>query len=225
MGTVAPGMSRPLKIDVWSDLACPWCFLGKRRLEEGVKQYRAEGGDREVTLEFHSYELSPDTPVDFAGSTVDFLVQHKGMGEAQVRQMVGRITDLGTQEGLAYDFDAIQQTRTLKPHQVLHLAKAEDLQMALVERLFTAYFEEGAHLGHDDVLADLAAEVGLDRDGVLRALDEGTYAAAVDADLAQARAYGISSVPFFVIEGRYGVSGAQEPATFAQVLAKVSAEV
>ncbi len=221
---VVRGMTEPLKIDVWSDIACPWCYLGTRRLQAGVREYRAAGGDRDVVVEYHSYELAPDTPVDFTGSEVDFLARHKGMDEGQVREMLGRMTELGAQEGLAYDFDALQHTRTLKAHQVLHLAKTHGAQLALVERLFAAYFEEGRHVGRDEALADLAAEVGLDRDEVLRALADETYADAVDADLAQARAYGISGVPFFVVEERYGISGAQEPAVFARVLATVTDE-
>ncbi|WP_262852809.1 DsbA family oxidoreductase [Mumia quercus] len=217
-------MSRPLKIDVWSDIACPWCYLGKRRWEAGLAQYRAAGGDREVEVEFHSFELSPDTPADFEGSEVDFLAKHKGMDEVQVRRMLEQMTQLGAEEGLAYDFDALRHAATRKAHEVLHLAKARGLQHELVERLFAAYFVEGAHLGKDETLADLAAEVGLDREEVLAALDAGTYSSDVDADLAQADAYGISGVPFFVVEGRYGISGAQAASTFAQVLTKVAAE-
>lgn len=217
-------MSRPLKIDVWSDIACPWCYLGKRRWEAGLAQYRSAGGDREVEVEFHSFELSPDTPVDFDGSEVDFLAKHKGMDEVQVRRMLEQMTQLGAEEGLAYDFEALRHAATRKAHEVLHLAKARGLQHELVERMFAAYFVEGMHLGKDETLAHLAAEVGLDRDEVLAALDAGTYGPDVDADLAQADAYGISGVPFFVVEGRYGISGAQAPSTFAQVLAKVAAE-
>jgi predicted DsbA family dithiol-disulfide isomerase len=118
----------------------------------------------------------------------------------------------------------VLQTKTLRAHQVLHYAKSQGLQLEYVERLFKAYFEQGKHVGRDDELADLAAEVGLDREAVLAALASGEFADAVDADIDQARAYGISGVPFFVINGKYGVSGAQAPEAFTGVLEKVRAE-
>ncbi|WP_370614265.1 DsbA family oxidoreductase [Mumia qirimensis] len=217
-------MTDPLKVDVWSDIACPWCFIGKRRFEAGVDEYRAAGGDREIEVEYHSFELAPDTPVDFEGSEVEFLAGHKGLDEARVHQMLTQVTDIAASVGLAYDFEALKHTKTLKAHQVLHLAKARGIQLDVVERLFTAYFEEGRHVGHDDELADLAAEAGLDRDEVLQVLADESYADDVRADIAQAQAYGINGVPFFVVEGRYGVSGAQEPQAFAQVLSTVAAE-
>lgn len=207
-----------LKVDVWSDIACPWCYVGKRRFEEGVRRYAEAGGDRRVELEYHSFELAPDTPVDFDGTEVDFLAGHKGMPVAQVEQMLTQMTEVAKSEGLDFDYDRVQHTNTRRAHEVLHLAKAHGLQGELKERLLRAYFTEGRHVGHDDDLAELAAEVGLDRDATLQALRDGTHRADVDADIAQARAYGINGVPFFVIDGRYGVSGAQEPALFADAL-------
>lgn len=215
-------MSDALKIDVWSDIACPWCYVGKRRFAEGVRRYHEQGGTREVEIEYHSFELSPDTPVDFDGTEVDFLVGHKQMLAAQVRQMLAQMTDLAAAEGLDYDFDALQHTNTLRAHELLHLAKAHGMQEAMKERLLSAYFTEGKHVGHVESLADLAAEVGLDRDTVVAELTAGTYRDAVAADIAQARELGIRGVPFFVIDGRYGVSGAQSPDLFAEALAEAS---
>ena len=212
-------MSEPISVHVWSDIACPWCFIGKRRFEKGAAQF---GGD--VTVEYHSFELAPDTPVDFEGSEVDFLAGHKGMPKEQVAQMLDQVTGLAAAEGLDYDFDAVRHTKTLKAHEVLHLAKARGLQLDVVEKLFSAYFEQGRHVGHDEDLVALAAEAGLDPEEVRTALAEGTYRADVEQDIAQARAYGINGVPFYVIDNRYGVSGAQAPETFAQVLQKVAEE-
>lgn len=169
-----------------------------------------------VTL--HSFELSPDTPVDFEGSEVDFLAGHKGLPPERVEAMLAQVTGIAAAVGLAYDFDALRHTNTQKAHQVLHLALARGRQAEVAERLFRAYFEEGRHLGHDDELAALAADAGLDAREVRDALASGTYATAVAADLAQARAYGISAVPFFVLDGRYGVAGAQEAEAFAAAL-------
>jgi predicted DsbA family dithiol-disulfide isomerase len=210
-----------IKVDIWSDIACPWCYIGKRRFEEGARRYATTVDARPIEVEYHSFELAPDTPVDFAGTEVDFLVEFKRMPQEQVHRMLEQITTLAAAEGLDYDMAALQHTRTIKAHQLLHLAKANGLQVQMKERLLSAYFTEGRHVGHDDELADLAVEVGLDRQRVLDALDEGTYLPDVEADIEQAAAYGISGVPYYVIDGRYGVSGAQAPDTFAQALGRV----
>jgi predicted DsbA family dithiol-disulfide isomerase len=136
--------------------------------------------------------------------------------------MLTQMTQLAAAEGLTYDYDALQHTNTRLAHQALHLAKAHGKQVELKERLLKAYFEEGRHVGRVEDLADLAAEVGLDRDLVADALTAGTYAAAVDADITQAWEYGIGGVPFFVLDGRYGVSGAQDPEVFLRALQKAA---
>lgn len=218
-------MGDVVKVDVWSDIACPWCYIGKRRFEEGVRRYVAAGGQTPVVVEYHSFELSPDTPVDFTGGEIDFLVGFKGLSVPQVEGMLAQVTSLAAQEGLDYDFSSLQHTKTLKAHEVLHLAKAKGLQEDVVERLLRAYFVEGRHVGHDNDLADLAAEAGLDRQLVLDALADGRYQQDVEADIQQAMAYGISGVPFYVIDRQYGVSGAQDPAVFAKVLAQAAGMV
>lgn len=215
-------MSTSIKVDIWSDIACPWCFLGKRRFETAAAEFAASGG--EVEIEFHSFELSPDTPADFEGDSVDFLVTRKGMAREQVEQMQAQMTELGTGEGLAYDFEALRQSNTGKAHELLHFAKGKGRQLDMTERLFQAHFEQGRHVGRIDVLADLAAEIGLDRDEALAALTSGVHLPEVAADKAQAAAYGINGVPFFVIDGRFGVSGAQTPAALLEVLQKAAAE-
>jgi predicted DsbA family dithiol-disulfide isomerase len=199
----------PLKVDVWSDIACPWCFIGKRKFELGA----AEAGIP-VEVEYHSFELAPDTPVDFDGSELEYLTS-RGYPAEQVPQMLSRVTGVAETVGLHYDYDKLQHTNTVKAHQLLHWAKAQGRQLELKERLLAAYFEEGRHVGRDEDLADLAAEIGLDR-------DEDRYLADVRADQALAQQLGIQGVPFFVFEGQYGVSGAQDPATFADVLRQVA---
>lgn len=211
-----------MRIDVWSDIACPWCYIGKRRFAEGARRYTAEGGDRVIEVEYHAFELAPDTPVDFEGDEVDFLVHHKGMSEAKVRRLLEQMTATAAEEGLAYDFGALKHTKTLRAHELLHLAKEHGRQEQMKERLLRAYFTEGRHIGRIESLADLAAEVGLDRDEVVAALEDERYRAAVIADFDLAGAYGIQGVPFYVIDGRYGVSGAQPPEVFAEVLRKAA---
>ncbi len=213
-------MSEPISVHVWSDVACPWCFIGKRRFEKAV-----EGYDGEVDVQYHSFELSPDTPVDFEGTAVDFLAGHKGMPKERVAEMLGQVTALAAAEGLAYDYDNVKHTKTLKAHEVLHLAKAKGLQNDMVERLFSAYFEQGEHVGHEEDLVAMAVEVGLDEAEVRTALAEGTYRSAVQADIDAAVQIGIRGVPFYIIGEKYGVSGAQSPEVFAEALNRAASDV
>ncbi len=221
---VAAGVTEPIKIDVWSDIACPWCYIGKRNLETGLAETAADADAPRVEVTFHSYELSPDTPVDFDGTEIDFLSEYKGMPADQVQQMLDRVTGVAADAGLGYRFDILKHTNTVKAHELLHFAKEQGLQKEMTERLMSAYFIEGRHVGKIDDLVALAAEAGLDPEQTRDALDSGRYLEAVRADQAQAQAYGIQGVPFFVIDGKYGVSGAQPPAAFAQIARQVWAE-
>jgi len=222
--TVAASVSESIKIDVWSDIACPWCYIGKRNLEKGLAETSADDDAPVVEVTFHSFELSPDTPVEFEGDELDFLAGHKGIPREQVRQMLDSVTAVAKAAGLEYRFDLLNHTNTVKAHELLHFAKANGLQYELQERLMSAYFTEGRHLGRIDDLVALATDVGLYADAARQALEGSQYVDAVRADQAQAAAYGINGVPFFVIDGKYGVSGAQPPEAFAQVARQVWAE-
>ena len=212
-------MSETIKVDIWSDVQCPWCYIGKRKFEAGAALF-----DGNVEVEYHSFELAPDTPVDFDGSPVDYLSQRKGLPVAEVEQMLERVTGIAESVGLHYDYDSVHQTNTVISHELLHYAKAHGRQLDMKERLLKAYFVDGRHVGRIDDLADLAAEIGLDRADVIRALTAHDFLPDVKADVAQAAAYGIQGVPFFVIDGRYGISGAQDPDTFAQALRQAQTE-
>jgi predicted DsbA family dithiol-disulfide isomerase len=209
----------PIKVDIWSDVQCPWCYIGKRKFEAGAEAF---GGDVEV--EYHSFELAPDTPVDFDGTPVDYLSQRKGMPVEQVTEMLARVTGIAATVGLDYDYDHVHQTNTVKAHELIHYAKSKGRQLDMKERLLKAYFVDGRHVGRIEDLADLAAEIGFDREDVVRALESNEFLAAVKDDVALANEYGIQGVPFFVIDGKYGVSGAQDAQTFANVLTQVRDE-
>ena len=212
-------MSETIKVDIWSDVQCPWCYIGKRKFEAGAALF-----DGSVEVEYHSFELAPDTPVDFAGSPVDYLSERKGIPVVQVTEMLARVTDIAESVGLHYDYDSVHQTNTVISHELLHYAKAHGRQLDMKERLLKAYFVDGRHVGRIEDLADLAAEIGLDRDDVVRALTAHDHLADVKADVDQANAYGIQGVPFFVIDGKYGISGAQEPEAFAGALRQARAD-
>ena len=212
-------MSNPIKVDIWSDVQCPWCYIGKRKFEAGAKEF---GGDVEV--EYHSFELSPDTPVDFDGTPIDYLSQRKGLPVDQVEQMLARVTGIAKDVGLDYDYDHVHQTNTVISHELIHFAKSKGRQLEMKERLLRAYFVNGEHVGRIPDLVAIAVELGYDEAEVTEALESHRFLADVKADVALAQEYGIQGVPFFVIDGKYGVSGAQEAATFANVLAQVASE-
>jgi predicted DsbA family dithiol-disulfide isomerase len=217
-------VSEPIKIDVWSDIACPWCYIGKRNLEKGLAALSVDADAPQVEVTFHSFELSPDTPIDFEGGEADYLATHKGIDAGQAQQMLERVTGIARDAGLEYRFDLLKHTNTVKAHELLHFAKEQGRQHELAERLMAAYFVEGRHLGREDELVALAEDVGLDGSAARDALTSARYLAAVRADQAQAGAYGINGVPFFVIDGRYGVSGAQPAEAFTQIVRQVWAE-
>ncbi|MEW1707951.1 DsbA family oxidoreductase [Microbacterium sp. NPDC089190] len=217
-------MTDAIKIDVWSDIACPWCYIGKRNLENGLAATAGDDDAPVVEIEYHSFELSPDTPEDFHGGEIDYLSQHKGISAEQAREMLDRVTGVAADAGLAYRFDILQHTNTVKAHELLHFAKENGKQLELAELLMSAYFLEGKHVGRDDDLVALAVEVDLDEAEAREALSSQRYRAAVRADQEQARQFGITGVPFFVIDGKYGVSGAQPVEAFSQIARQVWGE-
>jgi len=210
-------VTTPIKVDIWSDVQCPWCFIGKRKFESGVQLF-----GQPVEIEYHSFELAPDTPVDYEGTTLDYLAKRKGLSPEHVQSMLDNVSNVAAEVGLPFDFDRVHQTNTRKAHELLHYAKARGKQVEMKERLLAAYFVNGEHVGELSTLSTLAAEVGLDAADVLRSLEAGEFAEAVAADIAQAEAYGIGGVPFYVIDGKFGISGAQSPETFAAALAQAA---
>jgi len=212
-------VSTPIKVDIWSDVQCPWCYIGKRKFEAGAAEF---GG--EVEVEYHSFELSPDTPVEYEGTPVQYLSERKGMPVDQVEQMLERVTSIAKDVGLDYDYDHVHQTNTVISHELIHFAKSKGRQLEMKERLLKAYFIDGEHVGRIPDLVAIAVELGYDEAEVTEALESHKFLADVKADVALAQEYGIQGVPFFVIDGKYGVSGAQEASAFANVLAQVASE-
>ncbi|TBN56943.1 DsbA family oxidoreductase [Glaciihabitans arcticus] len=212
-------MSTPIKVDIWSDVQCPWCYIGKRKFEAGVVEF---GG--EVEVEYHSFELSPDTPVEYEGTPVEYLSERKGMPVEQVEQMLERVTGIAKDVGLDYDYDHVHQTNTVISHELIHFAKSKGRQLEMKERLLKAYFINGEHVGRIPNLVAIAVELGYDEAEVTEALESHRFLKDVKEDVALAQEYGIQGVPFFVIDGKYGVSGAQEASAFANVLAQVASE-
>src|SRR5690625_2414938 len=169
--------------------------------------------------------MAPHTPADFPGTEAEFLTANMGRAAEQVRAMLGQATTVAAGEGLEYDFDNVKHSNTNLAHQLLHFAKTQGKQPALIEVLFSSYFEKGRRVSGVEDLVPLAIEAGLDGEGARAALETEVYAGGVEDDIAQAQAYGITSVPFFVFNSKYGVSGAQETAAFLEVLEELRSPI
>lgn len=215
-------MISELNIDIWSDIACPWCYLGKKRFEEGVQMFQDKHADTQVNVTYHSYELAPDTPERFEGSQIDFLTKRKGLAREQVEQMLEQLTQLGESENVIYNFDILRTANTRTAHRVLHLAQSQGVHDEMLQRLYRAYFEDGLLISDRSVLAQLGEEIGLDADEVLEVCDDSErFSDEFEDDLKSARMLNISGVPFYLIEEKYGISGAQSAESFAGALDQV----
>jgi len=206
-----------MNIDVWSDIVCPWCYIGKRRLETALSRF--EHRDK-ITLTWRSYQLNPEAPKVATETTVQMLARKYGVSMEEAEAMQTRVRDVAAQEGLKYRLDITRSENSFDAHRLLHLAREHGKQDALKERLFAGYFLEGASLGDAETLLRMATEAGLDKDAAAQVLAGDAHADAVRADIAQARSIGVQGVPFFVLGGRYGLSGAQPADTFLQALRK-----
>jgi predicted DsbA family dithiol-disulfide isomerase len=204
-------MSSPITIQVWTDIQCVWCYIGHARLNAAIDQL-----DVRVEVEYKSFELDPNAPVDF--DAAEYLLSGRGMSPQQKDDAIGGIARVAAAEGLGYDFERMKSTNSSKAHQLLHYAKSRGRQAETIDRLFRAHFSNGEHVGTTDSLADLAADLGFDRADVVHSLDTEEYLAAANADSTTAASYGITAVPFYIIDGRYALSGAQSVEGFARAI-------
>jgi predicted DsbA family dithiol-disulfide isomerase len=214
-----------LRIDVWSDISCPWCYIGRHRLEAALAQFP----EREaVTVTWRSFELDPAAPRerDPAVSHVHRLATKYGTSERQAQAMIDRVMSIGRQEGIAFDFDRIRPGNSFDAHRLLQAARRRDraLASALAERLFRGYFAEGLAIGDPPALLAPAMDVGLGADEVAAVLSTDAHADDVRADEEEAAELGIDGVPFFVVGGRFGVAGAQPPELLREVFTRVVLE-
>jgi predicted DsbA family dithiol-disulfide isomerase len=207
-----------IKVDIWSDIACPWCYIGKRRFEAALAEFPQRD---QVDVVWHSFELDPSAALVNPMNARDNLAAKYGETSEGAQKMIDHMTSMAASEGLDFRFGMLKLTNTFQGHQVIHLAAEHGVQDAMKERLLKAYLSEGENLGDVDTLVRLAEDVGLDGGEVRAALERQTYAQAVRNDEAQAQAYEISGVPFFVFNDKYGVSGAQSPEVFLNALDQV----
>ena len=213
-----------MKVEIYSDIQCPWCYIGKTRFEKALAAFPLRD---QVEVVYKAYQLNPDLPTDpqEAVSHDDYLTARFGPGFKQMSQNVKQVA---AKEGLDFHTEKSLIVNTFNGHRLLTLAEKEggaDLKQKLATRLFKAQFTDGENLADNAKLAELAAEVGLDRDRVKAYLASNEGKAEVTAEIEEARALGITGVPTFVFEGKWGVSGAQESETFLKILEQVSNEV
>ena len=210
-----------MRIEVWSDVVCPWCFIGKRRLENALSTFPHRD---QVEVVYRSFQLDPDAPERGSERTVDALTRKYGPGAAD---MMAQVDQIAAAEGLDFHQDQTVHGNTRTAHRLLHLALAEGgptLQGALKEALLSAYFEHARDLSDPEQLRAVAVDTGLDPAAVEEVLSSDRYSTDVDADIEQARTFGASGVPFFVIDRAFGISGAQPVEVFAQALDKAWAQ-
>ena len=206
-----------MQIEVFSDVVCPWCYIGKRRLEEALSTF-AHADRVEVT--YRSFQLDPSSPATSEQMLEQMLAERYGTSMEQARQMNQRVSDLAATVGLDFQLERARPANTFRAHRLLHFAAGRDLGNELTERLMRAYFTEGVRIGDRDALLELAVQVGLDEAEAAAVLDGDAFTSEVQADISLAQAFGATGVPFFVFDRTYAISGAQETAVFVEVLDK-----
>ncbi len=209
-----------MQVEIWSDVVCPWCYLGKRRLEQALERFPHR--DR-VDIVWRSFELDPDAPSVPQDLTAR-LASRYGMSTEEAAERNAQMTELAAESGLTFRLDVAKPANTFDAHRVLHLARAVGLESEAKERLLAAYFSEGRVISDTDTLVELAAEVGVDPDRTRAALAGEGFAGEVRGDEREAVELGITGVPFFVLGRRYAVSGAQPPELLLQALEQAWAD-
>jgi predicted DsbA family dithiol-disulfide isomerase len=202
-------------VEIWSDVVCPWCYIGKRRFESAVAGFEHKD---EVEIVWRSFELDPRAPQERTGSYAERLGKKYGMAPERAMNTLEHMTNVAAEEGLDFDFARSRAGNSFDAHRLLHLAAKAGLQDALKERFLRAYFSEGEAIGLPDVLQRLAEEVGLDGEEVASVLAGDDFADHVRADEEAAEELGVTGVPFFLVGRKFAVSGAQDAQVFARAL-------
>lgn len=211
-----------LRIDIWSDVNCPWCYIGKRRFEEGLRSF-VHADEVEVT--WHAYLLDPSLPERFDGTEAEYLAQMKGMSPEQVEGMLAQVTEAAASVGLDYHFEKLVPAQSLRAHALVKAAALHGKDASAVkEALLSAHFVEGRVTSDEDVLVEIGASVGLSEEVVRSSLTDRQVLGLVQEDITTAQRIGVTGVPFFVFDQKYAVSGAQQAEVFTQVLERAWTE-
>ncbi len=211
-----------MKVEIWSDIMCPFCYLGKHNYEAALSEFPDR---RHVETIWKSFQLDPGisrhAPVT---DTYTYLSERKGFSVDQAKQMTGNLAETARRQGIVMNFDKAVIANTFDAHRLVHLAQSKGLGNEAEERLFKAHFEEGENVSAPGMLADLGESIGLKRDEVSEMLDNGRYAGEVNSDIREAGQLGVRGVPFFVFNRKYAVSGAQPKEVFLQTLERAFSE-
>lgn len=210
-----------MKIEIWSDYVCPFCYIGKKQLEKAIEDTGYSG---QVELVYKSYQLDPTTPIDSHSTVYESLAKKYGMSLEKAKEMTMGVTERAKEVGLNYDFSNLMEENTLKAHRLVKRAEKQGDVTALVELLLHSHFIEGKRIGQDDVLLEIAEKVGLEREEVAKVLADDVYKNEVEADIQEGLQLGVRGVPFFVLNRKYGISGAQPQEVFEDTLRKVAEE-
>ncbi|PPA70130.1 DsbA family oxidoreductase [Jeotgalibacillus proteolyticus] len=207
-----------MKVHIWSDYVCPFCYIGKRKFEQALDRFKHSD---QVEVIYKSFELDPNAPMDAVKDMYETLAEKYQMSLDKAKEMTRGVAAQAKEVGLDYDFDKMKRTNTRDAHRLTHYASTQGKMQELTERLLKAYFLEGKHIGSHDTLAQLAEEAGLNKDEAVRVLSSREHNDQVEKDINEASKIGVTGVPFFVFGGKYAVSGAQSPDVFLEVLEKV----
>ncbi|MFS0654787.1 DsbA family protein [Bacillus sp. 179-C3.3 HS] len=210
-----------MKVQIWSDIACPFCYIGKKQLESALLEFPQKD---QVEVEFKSFELDPHAPVQVDDDVHDMLAKKYGMSRSQAISMNEQVKQAGKEKGIDFQFDPLVLTNTFDAHQLAQYASKKGKGHLVMGELFKAYFTDGKHVGDQNTLLEIAKKADLDLEEVKHVLDEQALAEAVRQDEKEARELGISAVPFFVINGKYSIKGAQPAHLFLQTLETAWAE-
>jgi predicted DsbA family dithiol-disulfide isomerase len=207
-----------MKVEIWSDVMCPFCYIGKRKFEQGLQQFAYK---EQVEIEWKSFQLNPSMKTDPSKTINEFLAEHKGVSVTQAKQMNDHVTAIASEVGLQYDFDKSIVANSFDAHRLSHFAKKYGVQNVVEELLFKAYFTEGKNAADHETLITIGTEAGLNPDEIRTMLAGNDFADSVNNDIYEAQQVGARGVPFFMFDNRYAVSGAQPAELFLQVLNKV----
>lgn len=212
---------KKMKVDIWSDVMCPFCYIGKRKFESALAQFP---NGKDIEIEWHSFQLDPDITAQPGKDVYAYLAERKGMTVEQSKQMHKQVVQMAAGEGLQYNFDKAVIANSFDAHRISHLAKKHGKGDAMEEQLFHGYFTEGKDIANHDVLIEMAKNIGIPEQEVIDVLNSKQYADAVEADIVRASQIGVRGVPFFVLDNKYAISGAQPSETFLQALAQAWSE-
>jgi predicted DsbA family dithiol-disulfide isomerase len=204
-----------MQVEIWSDVICPWCYIGKRRFESALAGFAHRD---EVQVIWRSFELDPSAPRQQPGTQVELLARKYGVSLQEAAAMNARVSGIAAEIGLEYHLENARRGNTFDAHRLLHFAASRQLGDRATERIMHAYFSEALTVGDRTALARLAPEFGIAESDALAMLESDAYADAVRADEARAAAFGINGVPFFVFDEKSGISGAQPVEVFAEAL-------